>query len=180
MAKLYKFQGKKLDEQQLRQVLNENLDSLIGTADAFMQTFDTEEVQIFIREHENDDFKSGLMKKLVEIMNSQWEKKMKPLREKSAAAISKNNLLFIAKDVSSGVKSLPKLISSMQEFISEAETSAATGDGRYACKIFKFVQKAMTESKEYYLNQQDYNQSYLPKTEKEAAKTKEKYSETEQ
>ncbi len=161
MEKEYKFCGQKLKEPDLRQALDDSLSLLIEASNAALNGLLVKDTQDFIKENEKFAYKSTIGKKMIEFMNNSWDKEMNKEREKNEKAIAENDLDFFAKDVESAIKVLPKLNKSIQSLCKQASDALENDDTRYACEIFKYIQRSMIESKEYYEKQKEYNQKYL-------------------
>lgn len=157
--KKYKYGNQVLEEDELRENLDNGLGLLISTsrtilAELALKGYKREEAKVF----ENIDYEHFFNAKFIDLLNKKWDKKMAKQREKNEKAIQENDIKFFIKDISGGIKSIPKLDKSVKKLFNMA---AKSNDERYSHEILKFVDKCFSESEEYYQQQRDYNKQFI-------------------
>ena len=162
MEKTYKFCGEKLDEKSLREKIDFSLDSAITTCDIVLNSLNQiTNYKDFIEKNQNKPYKLSFFSNMMDMMNGAWDKQMEIETKNNQRAIEENNLEFIAKDVESTIIALPKLSKTLEKLLNNALQNELMGDMRYACELYKYVERTMQESKDYYTLQKEYNQKYL-------------------
>ena len=64
-------------------------------------------------------------------------------------------------NIEKAYKLLPKVNKQMNNLLHDAESAMLRGSNRYSTEIYKFIQKSMTISKEYYQEQKKYIQKSI-------------------
>ncbi len=163
MGNLYKFGKQKLNESELRNQLDEGLGKMVQVADDILGHFNNNELRDFLNETEKIPFKFSINQKMINLLNNRWDKKMSKEWAKSKIAIAENDLNFFSKQVSKDLKILPKFRKSIASLFQTASKAQDLGDDRYACEIFKYIERTIQESKEFYEEQRNYNLKYIDK-----------------
>lgn len=155
MAKeeLYKINGRKLNEHDACQAMQDGLTFLIETNNVLLKSLNGIPEDI-----ESIEYTSPLSDKLIDLLNKNWDTQIKTEKEKCVKDIMSNKFKSIVADVNTSLKLQPKTIKMVDKLSKQA---ASTNDERYSFELLKFIQKVLQDSNEIFENQYTYANKHL-------------------
>lgn len=159
MQKKFKFNNKKMEEGEFRQMMDLTLISLIEYCDTVLER--TQEYEDYIQKYENKPYQIGLSRKMVNYMNKTFDSKMEKANKKNKKAIENNDLRFFEKETRKDVKAFLKMPNSIESMFTNISFAQDFDNDRFACELIKFIRRSMTESKNFYEERKSYNEKYL-------------------
>ena len=145
MQKKFKFNNKKMEEGEFRQMMDSTLKSLIEYCDTVLER--TQEYEDYIQKYENKPYQIGLSRKMVNYMNKTFDSKMEKANKKNKKAIENNDLKFFEKETRKDVKAFLKMPNSIESMFTNISFAQTFDNDRFACELIKFIRHLMKNYK---------------------------------